>query len=145
MSLEQFFESNERKQVKAHFENMIDLAKADGEVSEEERAFLMKMARVFHITEEEFIKMLLNEDSYDFSPPVGKEERYTRFVNLVRLIVSDDVIDPFEIKALERFGAGLSLKLETLEHVIDGVIGAVTEGLDTDEIVTLMDDFTTAE
>lgn len=141
MAFEKIFESEERKQVKAHFENMIDLAKADGDVSEEERVFLMKTARRFHITEEEFIKMLLNEDSYDFRPPISKDKRYERFVNLVRLMLSDDVIDPYEIKALERFAAGLSFNIGRIEGIIEGVIGAVTEGVDTDEIIDMIDDF----
>ena len=140
MDFDRIFESDEQKQVKAHFENMIDLAKADGEVSEAEYNHLAKMASRFHITQEQFEEMYNGTDSYAFMPPVSKEKRYERFVNLVRLAMVDDIIDPFEIKALERFAAGLSFAADQVDSIIEGVIGALTEEYQTEEGEAMRDD-----
>lgn len=145
MDFEKIFESEERKHVKAHFENMIDMAKADGVINEEEMKHLSKMAHRFNITEEEFDKILGRENEYPFNPPIAKEERYLRFVNLVRLIIADDVIDPFEMKTLERFAAGLGFRDEDFENISDGVIGALSEGYSADETVDMIDGFKKAE
>lgn len=139
MSFDKYFASGEQKQVKGHFANLVEVAKADGVVGEEEKELLAKISKRFHITPEEFEAILSGETTYEFIPPVMKEDRYTRFINLIRVMMADSVIDYFEKRTLIRFAAGLSLKDEKVEHLISNTIKALEEGDGVDDIVEKYD------
>lgn len=139
MGFDKYFESGEQKQVKGHFANLVAVAKADGVVGEEEKALLAKISKRFHITPEEFEAILNGETTYAFNPPVMKEDRYTRFINLIRVMMADSVIDYFEKRTLVRFAAGLSFNDEKVESLIDNTIKALEEGDTVDDIVEKYD------
>lgn len=139
MGFDKYFESGEQKQVKGHFANLVAVAKADGVVGEEEKVLLEKISRRFHITPEEFEEILNGEATYEFNPPVMKEDRYTRFINLIRVMMADSVIDYFEKRTLIRFAAGLSFKDDKVESLIDKTIAALEDGDGVDDIVEKYD------
>ncbi len=135
MNFEQLFEGNEQKKIRGHFENMIDMAKSDGQLSSDELVFLTKMAQRFGISEEKFESMLDKGNQYAFNPPVSRQDRYDRFINLVRIIVVDNITDPFEIRALKRFAAGLDIEQDRVEPLVDSISRLIKEGLDNDDII----------
>lgn len=138
MNFEQLFESNEQKKVRGHFENMIDLAKADGELNSDEIIYLGKVAKRFGISEEQFESMLSKTDQYAFNPPSHREERYDRFINLVRVISSDHVVNKFEIQALKRFAAGLDIPQDQVEPMVKTIREAIDNNKTNDEIIPLL-------
>ncbi len=135
MSIEQRFESNEQKQIKGHFENMIDLAKSDGNIDQKEMDFLKKMASRFSISEEQFDSLLENGNQYSFNPPVSKHDRYDRFINLIRVVVIDEITDPYELKTLKRFAAGLDIPQDSVEPMVKKISLLINEGLENEEII----------
>ena len=135
MSIDKYFESGEQKQVKGHFSNLVKIANADGNIDEQERTLLQKLAKSFHITEAEFEDMLNHDSDYAFMPPVLKEDRYSRFVNLVKVVLADGKIGEFEMKTLKRLAVGLDLPLLNLDSVVKTIQQKIEEGVSTDDIV----------
>lgn len=139
MRFDQYFESTEQKQVKGQFASLIRIANADGVIGEYEEKMLHKMAKQFRISDIEFQEMLNNNSRYEFYPPISKLDRYTRFVNIMRVISADGNINDFEMRALKRFAAGIDIPREKVEHLVEKSTEALEEGKDVDDIVEMFD------
>lgn len=139
MSIDQYFESGEQKQVKGHFSNLVKIANADGNIDDKEKTLLQQLAKSFHITDAEFEEMLQHDSAYDFYPPVMKEDRYRRFINLVKVVVADGKTGEFEMRTLKRLAVGLDLPLLNIERMVKAITEKLNEGTDTETLIEEFD------
>ncbi len=135
MSIADLFESGERKQHKGHFRNLVMIARADGHVSIEESELLQKIAKHIGISKEQAQEIIDNPKGYAINPPVSKEERFRRLVNLVEMVNADGVFDDDEIALLRKYGVALGFSDEDILDAIDATINGMEDGKSEDEIV----------
>lgn len=72
-----------------HFQNLIAVAFADGNLDEEEEEFLYDMAEDFDIPSEEVQKLIKNADSLEFIIPESQEDKEEQLVNIVFMSMLD--------------------------------------------------------
>jgi tellurite resistance protein len=134
MSIEELFETGERKQDRSHFRNMVLIAKADGVITEDERNLLHKMGLSLSLSEEQVAEIIKNPNKLSIVPPVSREERFEQMIELVRMVQVDGKIDDKEMDVLSRVAVGIGY--EDLDDVdVESILAMIIRGEDTETIL----------
>jgi len=134
MSLEKLFETGERRQDRSHFRNMIQIAKADGVVSEEERELLYKIGHKISLSDEQIKMIIASPEKLPISPPASGAERFEQIVELVQMVEVDGKLEDSEMKMLEKVAVGIGYK--DLDDVdVESILALIIRGEDTDTII----------
>lgn len=134
MSIEELFETGERKQDRSHFRNMVLIAKADGVITEDERNLLHKMGQSLSLSEEQVAEIIKNPNKLSIVPPVSREERFEQMIELVRMVQVDGKIDDKEMDVLSRVAVGIGY--EDLDDVdVESILAMIIRGEDTETIL----------
>lgn len=134
MSIEQIFESGERKQDRSHFRNMVMIAKADGVILKEEKELLHKMGQKLSLSESQVNEIIANPEKLEINPPVSAEERFEQIIQLIRMVHIDGKVDDSEMRVLERVAIGIGYRnLDDID--VESIIALLVRGEDTDTII----------
>ena len=134
MSIEELFETGERKQDRSHFRNMVLIAKAYGVITEDERNLLHKMGLSLSLSEEQVAEIIKNPNKLSIVPPVSREERFEQMIELVRMVQVDGKIDDKEMDVLSRVAVGIGY--EDLDDVdVESILAMIIRGEDTETIL----------
>lgn len=134
MSIEQLFETGERRQDRSHFRNMVLIAKADGEISAEEVELLHKMGQKISLSEAQVQEILKDPKKLAITPPTDRVERFEQMVELVQMVQVDGKVDDNEMKVLERVAVGIGYK--DLDDVdVESILALIIRGEDTETII----------
>ncbi|MDA7803199.1 TerB family tellurite resistance protein [Crocinitomix sp.] len=135
MSIEQLFETGERKQDRSHFRNMVLIAKADGVVTKEEEDLLHKIGQNISLSEEQVKEIIKNPTAFEIVPPSSREERYEQIIELLQMVHIDGNIDDKEMIVLERVAVGIGFR--DIDDVdIESILALIVRGEDTETIIT---------
>ena len=132
MSISNLFSSGFKKRNKSHFAAIVRVAMADGVITEEEKAFLMRLADNLEINEADYKTILKNYDSYPINPPVSYDERLERLYDLVRMVHADDVKDEAEYSLLKKICVGLGFHAVNVKYIIDKATILIDNDADLD-------------
>jgi uncharacterized tellurite resistance protein B-like protein len=134
-TIAQLFESGEQSANKGHFNNLVMLARVDGKVDDTEIKLLARMAKRLSLTDEQVKEIIEHSDSYPMYPPVSKEDRYERFVQLIQMIMVDGVIDENEKSLVNKYGTALSISDAEIEKNFDVIVEHFKAGKSKDDIL----------
>lgn len=134
-TIAQIFESGEQSANKGLFNNLVMLARIDGNVDESELKLLGRIATRLALTEEQINEIVNHPDQYPMIPPVSKEERFDRFVQFVEMICVDGVIDPAEEFLANKYGLALGFESEEIDSIEAKAVALIKDGKSRDEIV----------
>lgn len=135
-TIAQLFETGEHAAQKGHFHNLVMLARVDGKVEASEKNLLARIAQRLSLTDEEVKSICDDEDNYPVYPPVSKEERLERFVQLIEMIIVDGRINTDEEHLISKYGVELGIDSEKVDGTYKLVVSKIVEGLDRDAIVS---------
>ncbi len=129
------FETGEQSSQKGHFRNLIMLARIDGKVAPEEKALLERISNRLGLTAEQVKEVLDDSNSYPMIPPVSREERYERFIQLVQMICVDGAVHQKEDILIHRYGIALGFTQERLDEKYPVILNKVQNGVDRQDIL----------
>lgn len=134
MSIEQLFETGERKQDRSHFRNMVLIAKADGVISEEEISLLNKIGQKISLSDEQIEAILKSPEKLAINPPASRVERFEQIVELIQMVQVDGKVDDREMKVLSRVAVGIGYK--SIDDVdVESILALIVRGEDTEVII----------
>lgn len=135
MSIEQLFETGERKQDRSHFRNMVLIAKADGVITEQEQKLLYKIGHNISLSDAQIEEIIKKPNELSIVPPSSRDERYEQIIELIQMMQIDGNIDDAEMKVLERVAVGIGFK--DIDDVdVESILALIVRGEDTDTIIT---------
>ena len=134
MSISDIYSSGFKKRNRDHFAAIVQIAQADGTVTDEEQKFLDRMAINLEIEDEEYQKILSNSSNYNVNPPANEVRRLERLFDLTRIIYADNIADDNEKELLNRLVIGLGFT-ENSNEVVTKALNFVSEGKDEDEFI----------
>ena len=85
-----------------HFANVVRIAKSDDEISSEEIEMLVKLAKKYDISDEQFKEILKNPDSIPTMSKLELEERIERLYELLEMVEADREIEKAEVNMLKK-------------------------------------------
>ena len=135
MSISDLFDSGFKKRNESHFASIVRVAMADGIITEEERAFLDRLANNLNISEGDYKSILKDYNSHPINPPASYDRRLERLYDLVRMVYVDNIDGEPELLLLKKIAVGLGFHAVNVKYIIDKASTLVSQGADLDNFV----------
>lgn len=135
MSISDLYDSEFKARNKGHFSAMVRVALSDGSISDEEKAFLDRIARRFEISKAEFEEILENPLKYPLNPPYLYTQRLERFYDLVRMVYVDENLGDKQQQLLRRFALSLGFTPANVPYIVDKAMNLVNEKVDLETFI----------
>ncbi len=129
MSISDLFDSGFRKRNQDHFASIVRVAMSDGVISNEEKAFLDRLAQNLDISEADYEEILEDYASHPINPPSTYERRLERLYDLARMVYADKHIGNKQPVILEKLAIGLGFTPANAKYVVDKALRLVQEGV----------------
>ncbi len=131
MSFSDLYDSGFRKRNEDHFASIVRVAMDDGIITDEEKAFLDRLARNLSISKEDYEIILKDYLSHPINPPTTYDRRLERLYDLTRMVHIDHKLEQEE-PLLERLAIGLGFSTSNVSYVVHKALTLVREGADID-------------
>ena len=132
MSFSDLFDSEFKTRNKGHFSAIVRVATSDGDLSQEERIFLDKLAVRLEISKEEYEEILENPLKYPINPPYSYAHRLERLYDLSRMVYVDHVLGPKQKDVLTKFALALGFTPGNVNYIVDKALSLLVMGVDLD-------------
>ncbi|OUS01426.1 fructose 1,6-bisphosphatase [Flavobacteriales bacterium 33_180_T64] len=141
MSFSDLFDSGFKKRNEDHFAAIVRVAMDDGIITDEEHAFLDRLARRLDVSDIEYKQILKNYKTHPINPPSSYDIRLERLYDLSRMVYVDHIKGDHEEVVLRKIAIGLGFSTENVKYVVDKALTLVNNGVDldtfTEEIKTM--------
>lgn len=135
MSIADFFDSGFQKRNQDHFAAIVRVAMSDGIITDDEKAFLDRLARKLSISEGDYKEILKDYQSHPVNPPSSYDRRLERLYDLARMVYADHELGDRQISMLERLAVGLGFSPANVNYVVDKALKLVHAGVDEDNFI----------
>ena len=135
MDLSQLYTPGFKNRNRAHFAAIVNLALADDHISDEEKAFIDRLAIYLEIDPDMVKKVMESPEQYKADPPADKNSRLERLYDLSKMIFADNIADDNEKKLLEKMVIGLGFEAVKANQVVETALDMVAKGIDQDDFV----------
>lgn len=139
MSFSDLFDSEFKTRNKGHFSAIVRVALADGKVSDEEKAFLAKLATRLEITPSEYEEILENPLKYPINPPHLRAQRLERLYDLGRMVHTDHHLGDKQDVLLKKFAIALGFTAANANYIVDKALSLIDQKVDSDTFVYEME------
>ncbi len=130
MSFSDLFDSEFKTRNKGHFSAMVRVALTDGTISDEEKAFLDKLAGKLEISASEYEEILENPLKYPINPPYLHTQRLERLFDLARIVHVDPHLGNKQELLLRRFALALGFTPGNVNYIVDKALNLVSQEVD---------------
>lgn len=135
MSISDLYDSGFKKRNESHFAAIVRVAMADGIITDDEKAFLDRLAQRLEIGENDYESILKNYQSHPINPPVSYDKRLERLYDLVRMVHVDTITQEPELLLLKKIAVGLGFHAVNVKYILDKALSLVSHGADLEEFV----------
>ena len=135
MSIKDLYTPSFKNRNRGHFASIVRIALADDIITEEEKAFIDRLAIYLEIEPEMADKIMESPEDYKISPPSDEKSRLERLYDIGRMVYADYIADDEEKMLMKRMVIGLGFEIESAATVVDHALDLIEEGLDQDEFV----------
>jgi hypothetical protein len=138
MSFSELFESGFKKRNEDHFAAIVRVAMSDGVITDNEKAFLDRLATRLDITENDYKVILKDYRTHTINPPTSYDVRLERLFDLARMVWADDIEGPNQHWLLEKLCVGLGFNSANVKYIADKALALAYEKVDVDEFTEEM-------
>ena len=135
MSFSDLFDSGFKKRNEDHFASIVRIAMDDGIISDEEKAFLDRLARNLDISEGDYNIILKDYQSHPINAPHSYDIRLERLYDLSRMVYVDHIKGDHEEILLRKIAVGLGFHPDNVKYVVDKALTLVNNGVDLDTFI----------
>lgn len=132
MSISDLFDSGFKKRNEDHFAAIVRVAMDDGVITDDEKAFLDRLAHSLDISEGEYKKILQDYQSHPINPPTSYDSRLERLFDLARMVHVDHIQGDGEEVLLKKIAIGLGFRTDNVKYIVDKALTLVANGVDLD-------------
>lgn len=130
MSFSDLFDSGFKKRNQDHFAAIVRVAMDNGIITDDEKAFLDRLALNLSISEITYKTILKDYKSHPINPPSSYDRRLERLYDLVRIVYVDQIKGDPEHKLLNKIGVGLGFHATNVKYIADKALTLVRNGAD---------------
>jgi len=138
MSISDLYDSGFRKRNEDHFAAIVRVAMDDGKISDEEKAFLDRLANNLDISKSDYKLILKDYASHPINPPLSYNKRLERLYDLSRMVYVDHIKDEHQIKLLHKIAVGLGFSAVNVVYIVDKALKLVREDANLEEFTYAM-------
>ncbi len=130
MSFSDLFNSGFTTRNQDHFAAIVHIAMEDGIISDDEKAFLDRLAQNLAISKETYASILKDYKSHPINPPVSFQRRIERLYDLARMVYADQIKDEPQVHLMTKIAIGLGFDTKTVSKVVLEALKLVSEEVD---------------
>ena len=119
MSFSDLFDSGFQKRNQGHFAAIVRVAMSDGIITDEEKAFLDRLASRLDISDSDHAEILKNYMTHPINPPTSYDKRLERLYDLFKIVFIDHTIDETEDKLISKYAIGLGFESNEADRIIE--------------------------
>lgn len=138
MSISDLFDSGFKKRNEDHFASIVRVAMDDGVITDDEKAFLDRLAHSLDISEDDYKSILKNYQSHPINPPTSYDRRLERLFDLARIVHVDHIQGDGEEVLLKKIAIGLGFRTDNVKYIVDKALTLVANGVDIDTFIDEM-------
>ncbi|WP_323027667.1 hypothetical protein [Gelidibacter japonicus] len=138
MSISDLFDSGFKKRNEDHFASIVRVAMDDGVITDDEKAFLDRLAHSLDISEDDYKSILKNYQSHPINPPTSYDRRLERLFDLARMVHVDHIQGDGEEVLLKKIAIGLGFRTDNVKYIVDKALTLVANGVDIDTFIDEM-------
>ena len=135
MPISDIYSNEFRSRNKEHFAAIVRVAMSDGEISEDEKTFLDRLAFNLEISDLDYKNILKDYMSYPINPPVSYDHRLERLYDLTRMVWADKIRSKNEVTLLRKFCVALGFHAVNVKYISEKAIELVRQGDDLEEFI----------
>jgi uncharacterized tellurite resistance protein B-like protein len=133
MTFSELFDSGFKQRNQDHFAAIVRIAMDDDVVTEEEKAFLDRLARKLEISKAMYATIMKDYKTHPINPPATTERRLERLFDLARMVYADHIKDEHEVQILTKIAVGLGYTKDP-KAVVNKALDLVADGsIDVEE------------
>lgn len=121
------FDTKKTKVQKSHLRNLAALAKADGQISQSELAFIYKIGAKQGFKEFEVANLIGETNPQSATLPTNDSDRFNQIFDLVQLMAADGVIEDSEMD----FCISMAEKLGFRKAIVGILVRKISIGLNS--------------
>ena len=118
MAIIDLFESNDYHNNVAHFAAIVNVAKVDGLINQNEKVTISDFAKKLGITDDVYKEIMNNSEKYPIIPQSNAEKRLEYIFDLIKIIASDHFINETEQKIIFKYAIALGMPIEKAKELI---------------------------
>ena len=135
MSISDLFDSGFRKRNEDHFAAIVRVAMDDGKITDDEKAFLDRLAYNLDINKSDYKQILKDYASHPINPPLSYNHRLERLFDLSRMVYADHIKDDHQVKLLHKISVGLGFSAVNVGYIVDKALKSVSTGASLEEFM----------
>jgi hypothetical protein len=134
MNILNIFDHTEKKHNKEYFVQLVRSARADDLISNSELELLSGIGKKLGFTDPEIDTLIKETDKTDFTPPYEFSKRFEQVFQIVRMIMSDGVIEADEMRIATEFALKSGFSESEIPNLLALISRGVQEGKDEEEL-----------
>lgn len=134
MSFYDFITNSGKNICKDNFINLVQIARVDGKISEEQMRILHKEGRKFGLTEPEIDNLLITEGNQSYTPPYSLRGKFVHLYNIAEVVLEDEVVTEAEKKMVRKFAVEVGFRDEIIEELMELLTNGIKNG-DPEEVL----------
>lgn len=138
MSISDLFDSGFQKRNQDHFAAIVRVAMGDGVITDQEKAFLDRLAQRLNIESDEYAAILKDYNSHPINPPISIEHRYERLYDLARMVNADQIQEKYEVMLMTKIAVGLGFDSNNIDIIVTKALHCAKEAEDAEEFAAAM-------
>jgi len=138
MSFSNLFDSGFKKRNEDHFAAIVRVAMSDGVITDNERAFLDRLATRLEISEHDYKEILGDYKKHPINAPLSYDERLERLYDLSRMVWADDIEGPNQHWLLEKLCVGLGFHAQNVKYIADKALALAYDKVDSETFIEEM-------
>ena len=135
MPFSDLFSSEFNQRNRGKFSAVVNVAYANGHISEEERKFLDKLAIDLEISKEEYEEILKDPTKYPINPPYLYIERLEALYTLSRIVHRDHQLGDKQEHLLTKFAVALGFTPSNASYIVHKALTLVDKKVDLDTFI----------
>ncbi|WP_340075817.1 TerB family tellurite resistance protein [Leptobacterium sp. I13] len=130
MSISELYSSGFRERNRDHFAAIVRVALSDNVITEDEKAFLDRLAKNLDISDEDYEKILEDPSQYPINPPSFYDLRLERLYDIARMVYADHIEDEHQLNIMARLGVGLGFTPTNVRYIVKKAMDLIHQDVD---------------
>lgn len=129
-----YFDSHAKKHNRDYFIQLLNIAKADGTISESESTLLHRLGKRLGFTDEEIEHIMANPGQSSYHAPVELAQKFEQFYDVVKMILADGIVTDEERKIASHFAVASGFQESETALLMDVLVTGIRNGVDEDDL-----------
>lgn len=131
------FDHPERKQDKARFIHLVQIASADGKIVDAEISMLNRLGSKLGLTQPEIDELIQSNKQMAYVPPYELSKRFEELYDVVKMVIADGEVGGEELKLASKLAVKSGFDNDDVPLLLSVLTDGIRNSQDEEELFTI--------